>query len=83
MTFYDVWVSVKNGSVAKRPIDSDFVYIKFENNKIIKKFDSNPVWTAKNLNDEDVKVFDSLWDKFKEKIISSPEYQKAIWEEKF
>ena len=56
MTFYDVWVSVKNGSVAKRPIDSDFVYIKFENNKIIKKFDSNPVWTAKNLNDEDVKV---------------------------
>jgi hypothetical protein len=56
MTFYDVWVPVKNGSVAKRPIDSDFVYIKFENNKIMKKFDSNPVWTAKNLNDEDVKV---------------------------
>ena len=38
MTFYDVWVSVKNGSVAKRPIDSGFVYIKFEDNKIMKKY---------------------------------------------
>jgi len=27
MTFYDVWVSVKNGSVAKRPIDSGFVKV--------------------------------------------------------
>ncbi len=56
MTFYDVCVSVKNGSIAKRPINSDFVYIKFEDNKIMKKFDSNSEWVVKNLNDEDVKV---------------------------
>ena len=56
MTFYDVWVSVKNGSVAKRPIDSGFVYIMFEDNKIMKKYYSNAKWVAKNLNDEDVKV---------------------------
>jgi len=56
MTFYDVWASVKNGSIAKRPIDSDFVYIKFINNKIMKKFDSKTKWVVKNLNDEDVKV---------------------------
>jgi hypothetical protein len=47
---------VKNGSVAKRPVNSDFVYIKFEDNKIMKKFDSNSNWVQKNLNDEDVKV---------------------------
>ena len=56
MTFYDVWASVKNGSIAKRPIDSDFVYIKFTNKKIMKKFDSKTKWVVKNLNDEDVKV---------------------------
>jgi hypothetical protein len=56
MTFYDVWVSVKNGSVAKRPIDTGFVYIKFEDNKIMKKFYSNSKWVQKNLDDEDVKV---------------------------
>jgi len=56
MTFYDVWPSVKTGSVAKRPIGSDFVYIKFENNRIMKKFDSAPVWIVKNLNDQDVAV---------------------------
>ena len=56
MTFYDVWVSVKNGSVAKRPIDSGFVYIKFVDNRIMKKFYSNSKWVQKNLDDEDVKV---------------------------
>lgn len=56
MTFYDVWPSVKTGSVAKRPLDGDFVYIKFENDVIMKKYDSNPVWIVKNLNDEDVSV---------------------------
>ena len=56
MTFYEVWESLKTGSVAKRPIDGDFVYIKFENNRIMKKFDSAPVWIDKNLNDEDVAV---------------------------
>ena len=56
MTFYEVWESLKTGSVAKRPIDGDFFYIKFENNRIMKKFDSAPVWIDKNLNDEDVAV---------------------------
>jgi hypothetical protein len=56
MTFYDVWGSLKNGSVAKRPINAGFVYIKFEDNKIMKKFYSNSKWVQKNLDDEDVKV---------------------------
>ena len=56
MTFYDVWASVKNGSIAKRPINAGFVYIKFEDNKIMKKFYSNSKWVQKNLDDEDVKV---------------------------
>ena len=56
MTFYELWPQIKNGSVAKRPIDTGFVYIKFEDNKIMKKFYSNSKWVQKNLNDEDVKV---------------------------
>lgn len=56
MTFYDVWPSIKTGSVAKRPIDSGFVFIKFQDNRIMKKYFSNATWVAKNLNDEDVKV---------------------------
>ena len=42
MTFYDVWVNVKNGSIAKRMTDEkgslESVFIKFENNRIYKKF---------------------------------------------
>ncbi len=56
MTFYDVWPSIKTGSIAKRPLDSDFVYIKFDNDVIMKKYDSNPIWIVKNLNDQDVSV---------------------------
>lgn len=40
MTFYEVWPSVKFGSVAKRLTTengpSEYVYIKFENNHINK-----------------------------------------------
>lgn len=34
-------------------------------------------------NDEDIKTFNSLWDKFKEKIAASPEYKEAIESPKF
>ena len=60
MTFYEVWLSVRNGSVAKRLTTengpSEFVYIKFEDNHIKKKYDSNQTWVSKNLNDDDVKL---------------------------
>jgi hypothetical protein len=56
MTFYEVWPSIKTGSVASRPIDGDVVYIKFENNLIMKKYDSNSQWVQRNLNDDDVHV---------------------------
>lgn len=46
-------------------------------------FNAPKVLDLDRWNDEDEKVFDSLGDKFKEKIMSSPEFQKAIWEEKF
>ena len=60
MTFYEIWLSVRNGSIAKRPTEengtSEFVYIKFEDNRIHKKYDSNSEWIVKNLNDDDIKV---------------------------
>jgi hypothetical protein len=46
-------------------------------------FNAPKVLDLDRWNDEDVKVFDSLGEKFKEKIMSSPEYQKATSEEKF
>ena len=60
MTFYEVWPIIRTGSIAKRLTNengpSEFVFIKFEDNHIKKKYDSNQTWVSKNLNDDDVAV---------------------------
>jgi len=70
MTFYDLWIQIKEGAVAKRVLTENetletpnLVYIRFNGTKIEKKFEigsSVEDWHEKNLNNFDTSA--SNWE---------------------
>ena len=66
MTFYDLWLDIRNGGVAKRSFDEHpseetikEIYIKFNGEKIEKKIVIGGTiedWHEKNLNSVDITI---------------------------